>query len=159
MPTPAQLRIAARIHYSLKHLLGEGIDVAAMLSQREEAQEVLWVCQASGHAELESLAHEYIAATQAAQLAKPPVLSPEITAAPQDATWARNTSGFGPTGFGASTGFGPSVAAPLTDAASASTSAPNTPDATHAQETSTQRKRWFASMAGISRRASKDSTH
>jgi hypothetical protein len=148
--TPAQLRIAARIHYSLKHLLGEGIDVAAMLSQREEAQEVLWVCQASGHAELESLAQEYIAATQAALLDKPPALAPELSLGPQDAAWARNTSGFGPTGFGATgfgaSGFAPSSAMPLGDAAAAAKAVPAA-------------KRWFSSVTGLAKRTPKDSTH
>lgn len=87
MSTPAQLRIAARIHFILKHDLGEGIDVAAMLSDPREEREVLFVCQASGNAELVSLARQYVTAGKLAR--------PTREDAPQDASWARNTSGFG----------------------------------------------------------------
>ena len=92
MSTPAQLRIAARIHFILKHDLGEGINVAAMLSDSREAREVLFVCQASGNPELVSLARQFV---NAGKLAKPTHHSKGD--APQDAAWARNTSGFGVT--------------------------------------------------------------
>ncbi|MGY4830909.1 hypothetical protein ACVNIS_20220 [Sphaerotilaceae bacterium SBD11-9] len=91
MSTPVQLRIATRIHFILKRDLGEGINVAAMLSDANEAREVLFVCQASGNAELVSLARQFI---NAGKLAKPACAKSE---APQDAAWARNTSGFGVT--------------------------------------------------------------
>lgn len=91
MSTPVQLRIATRIHFILKRDLGEGINVAAMLSDATEAREVLFVCQASGNAELVSLARQFI---NAGKLAKPAHARNE---APQDAAWARNTSGFGVT--------------------------------------------------------------
>ncbi|HEX3138412.1 MAG TPA: hypothetical protein VHQ87_00065 [Rhizobacter sp.] len=91
MSTPVQLRIATRIHFILKRDLGEGINVAAMLSDANEAREVLFVCQASGNAELVSLARQFV---NAGKLAKPPQAKRE---APQDAAWARNTSGFGVT--------------------------------------------------------------
>lgn len=89
MSTPVQLRIAARIHFILKHDLGEGINVAAMLSDAREAREVLFVCQASGNPELVSLARQFV---NAGKLGKPAQATGE---APQDAAWARNTSGFG----------------------------------------------------------------
>jgi len=89
--TPVQLRIAARIHFILKHDLGEGINVAAMLSDPREAREVLFVCQASGNSELVSLARQFVTA---GKLAKPEQAKSD---APQDAAWARNTSGFGVT--------------------------------------------------------------
>ena len=92
MSTPVQLRIAARIHFILKHDLGEGINVAAMLSDAQEAREVLFVCQASGNPELVSLARQYV---NAGKLAKPSATAHRE--APQDAAWARNTSGFGVT--------------------------------------------------------------
>ena len=91
MSTPVQLRIATRIHFILKRDLGEGINVAAMLSDANEAREVLFVCQASGNPELVSLARQFI---NAGKLAKPAQAKVE---APQDAAWARNTSGFGVT--------------------------------------------------------------
>ena len=89
MSTPARLRIAARIHFILKQDLGEGINVAAMLSDPREAREVLFVCQASGNTELVSLARQFIQAGKRAE--------PIAGDAPQDAVWARNTSGFGVT--------------------------------------------------------------
>ena len=92
MSTPAQLRIAARIHYALKGLLGEGIDVSAMLNDPSEAREVLYVCQASGNAELITLANQFFVASEVARLADTTTLS---MPAPQDAAWSRDTSGFG----------------------------------------------------------------
>jgi hypothetical protein len=89
--TPVQLRIATRIHFILKRDLGEGINVAAMLSDASEAREVLFVCQASGNPELVSLARQYV---NAGKLAKPAQAKGD---APQDAAWSRNTSGFGVT--------------------------------------------------------------
>ncbi len=91
MSTPVQQRIAARIHFILKRDLGEGINVAAMLSDANEAREVLFVCQASGNPELVSLARRYV---NAGKLAKPESVKRD---APQDAAWASNTSGFGVT--------------------------------------------------------------
>ena len=109
MSTPAQLRIAARIHYILKGMLGEGIDVAAMLNDPAEAREILYVCQASDNAELVALANQFFIASEVARLADASSLSrPKGTAAagakptvagaasaPQDAAWSRDTSGFG----------------------------------------------------------------
>ena len=92
MSTPAQLRIAARIHYALKGLLGEGIDVSAMLNDPSEAREVLFVCQASGNAELVTLANQFFVASEVARLANAASLSKP---APQDTAWSRDTSGFG----------------------------------------------------------------
>jgi hypothetical protein len=88
---PVQLRIAARIHFILKRDLGEGINVSAMLSDAVEAREVLFVCQASGNRELVSLARQFV---HAAKLA-PSDAPARAEAAPQDAMWARNSSGFG----------------------------------------------------------------
>ena len=88
MSTPAQLRIAARIHFILKHDLGEGINVAAMLSDPREAREVLFVCQASGNTELVTLARQFVTVSKLAK-------SQAAVDGPQDAVWARNTTGFG----------------------------------------------------------------
>jgi hypothetical protein len=85
-----QLRIAARIHFILKRDLGEGINVPAMLSDPDEAREVLFVCQASGNRELVSLARQFV---HAGKLAAPEVVA--RADAPQDAAWARHSSGFG----------------------------------------------------------------
>ena len=101
MSSPAQLRIAARIHYALKGMLGEGIDVAAMLNDPSEAREILYVCQASGNAELVALANQFFVASEVARLAdasslsKPKAKPAKAHAAPQDAAWGQDTSGFG----------------------------------------------------------------
>ena len=118
MSTPAELRIATRIHFSLKHLLGEGIDVETMLRRPDEAREILFVCQASGNAELVSLARQFVRARSANQpgrtapAASAPAASRAATAprlvdtvpdasikpraaAQQDLAWAQDTSGFG----------------------------------------------------------------
>lgn len=109
MSTPAQLRIAARIHYALKGMLGEGIDVSAMLNDPAEAREVLYVCQASGNNELIALANQFFIASEVQRLADSSSLSlskakarkkaesAAAAAAPQDAAWSRDTSGFGVT--------------------------------------------------------------
>jgi hypothetical protein len=111
--TPTELRIATRIHFGLKQWLGEGIDVEVMLRQPDEAREILFVCQASGNAELESLARQWAdargelkkAARPRAVAEKPaarptehrsaPKAAPTRAAAKQDLAWARDTSGFG----------------------------------------------------------------
>ena len=113
MSTPAELRIATRIHFGLKQWLGEGIDVEVMLRQPDEAREILFVCQASGNAELESLARQWAqarpdlkkAARPRSTIEKPaarptehrpaPKAAPARAAAKQDLAWARDTSGFG----------------------------------------------------------------
>jgi len=85
-----RLRIATRIHFALLRHLGEGIDVGTMLKNDAQAREVLWVCEASGDAELIALARQYVRAG---------MLSDEAKAAgghaTQDTPWARDTSGFG----------------------------------------------------------------
>jgi len=96
--TPAELRIATRIHFGLKHLLGEGIDVETMLKQPEEAREILFVCQASGNAELVALAAEFELARAPKPKARPAtaVAKPaKRGAVPQDLACAQDSSGFG----------------------------------------------------------------
>jgi hypothetical protein len=106
--TPAELRIATRIHFGLKQWLGEGIDVEVMLRQPDEAREILFVCQASGNAELQSLARQWAEARgELKKPSRPRSTSerslPKTTAKPaapraaakQDLAWARDTSGFG----------------------------------------------------------------
>jgi hypothetical protein len=112
--TPSELRIATRIHFGLKQWLGEGIDVEVMLRQPDEAREILFVCQASGQPELESLARQWAdargelkKAVRPRAVAEKPVARPSTlksdtpktpaprAAAKQDLAWARDTSGFG----------------------------------------------------------------
>ena len=85
-----RLRIATRIHFALLRHLGEGIDVGTMLKRDSEAREVLWVCQASGDAELVALSHQY---ERAAELENEALHAGGHM--PQDTHWFKDTSGFG----------------------------------------------------------------
>jgi hypothetical protein len=92
-----RLRIATRIHFALLRHLGEGIAVATMLANDADAREVLWVCEASGDAELMSLARKFI---RASRPAAPVHAAAARAAAPgghvaRDSAWAHDTSGFG----------------------------------------------------------------
>jgi len=94
----SRLRIATRIRFALLRHLGESVDVGAMLKRDNEAREVIWVCEASGDAELVSLAHQFSVANAAAQA----IRAAEVASAQaaggherQETPWARDTSGFG----------------------------------------------------------------
>ena len=62
MDPTIRLRIATRIHFALLRHYGEHVDVAGLLRGQADAREVLWVCEASGHAELANLAKQFDAA-------------------------------------------------------------------------------------------------
>jgi hypothetical protein len=85
-----RLRIATRIHFALLRHLGEGVDVALMLKNESQAREILWVCEASGDAELVALGRQYQRALTLEDEAR-------VSAghAHQDTPWAKDTSGFG----------------------------------------------------------------
>ena len=86
-PDPTvRLRLATRIHFALLRHCGEPVGVSALLKGGDEAREALWVCQASGQAELVALALQFMNSPLAAAVRH---------AAPQDAAWAQDTSGFG----------------------------------------------------------------
>lgn len=112
-------QIANRIHVALQRHFGAGIDVAAMLARPDYAREVMYVCQGLDDAELRQLAGDFERAS--AHRPKPmpvpsgnvPVLTQQAgpaiprapgfaprspgAAAPQDAAWSRDSSGFGVT--------------------------------------------------------------
>ena len=90
---PHRFRLATRIHFALLRQYGEDVDVAALLKGSPEAREALWVCAASDDRELVALAAQFKHASKAPRPPKPV----ESADAPQDAAWARNTSGFGAT--------------------------------------------------------------
>jgi hypothetical protein len=108
--TSSRLRIATRIHFALLRHYGEHVEVGTLLKNEADAHEALWVCEASGDAELTALARQF---------KQPSKARPTAKAAPQDAAWARNTSGFGlsrplelenaPSGFGSSNWLKPST--------------------------------------------------
>jgi hypothetical protein len=90
-----RLRIATRIHFALiRHLGADVVDVGHMLKNEAEAREVLWVCDASGDAELTSLARKFRRAC-AAEAAQAQARTAAGGHAAQDTPWARDTSGFG----------------------------------------------------------------
>lgn len=112
--TSIRLRIATRIHFALLRHYGEDVEVGTLLKNGADAQEALWVCEASGDAELLALARRFRAASRdEANVRDKP------KAAPQDAAWARDTSGFGlsrpldldeqASGFGSSSWLRPST--------------------------------------------------
>ena len=91
---PHSFRLATRIHFALLRRYGEDVDVGSLLKGSPEAREALWVCEASDDRELVELAAEF---KRLAKTAARPVKPVRVADAPQDAAWARNTSGFGAT--------------------------------------------------------------
>ncbi len=91
-----RLRIATRIHFALmRHLGADVVDVGHMLKNDTEAREVLWVCDASGDAELVSLARKFRRAGAAEAAEAQARAAAAGGHAAQDTPWARDTSGFG----------------------------------------------------------------
>jgi hypothetical protein len=91
---PHRFRLATRIHFALLRQYGEDVDVGSLLKGSPEAREALWVCEASNDLELVELAAQF---RQSAKAPARPPSAAEPADAPQDAAWARNTSGFGAT--------------------------------------------------------------
>ncbi len=92
---PHRFRLATRVHFALLRKYGEDVDVGSLLKGSPEAREALWVCEASDDRELVELAAELKRLAKAA--ARPAKTVQVANAPPQDAAWARNTSGFGAT--------------------------------------------------------------
>ena len=104
MDPTIRLRIATRIHFALLRHYGEDVGVSTLLKSEADAREALWVCEASGHKELVSLAKQFETATRqearAVRLRHQEASIEASTAAlrgatPQDMAWSRDTSGFG----------------------------------------------------------------
>jgi hypothetical protein len=89
-----RLRLATRIHFALRRNYGEDVDVSTLLRGLPEAREALWVCAASGDAELTALAQQFSEVTAAAELAAIKSAQPQVSV-PQDTVWSQDTSGFG----------------------------------------------------------------
>ncbi len=95
-PDPTvRLRLATRIHFALLRHCGEPVGVSTLLKGGNEAREALWVCQASGNAELVALALQFMNLSAAASAVAVTSAAAVHRAAPQDAVWAQDTSGFG----------------------------------------------------------------
>ncbi len=56
MDATLRFRLATRIHFALLRHFGEDVQVNSLLKGEGEAREALWVCEASGDAELAGLA-------------------------------------------------------------------------------------------------------
>ena len=100
MDATTRLRIATRIHFSLKRQFGENIEISTLLRSEPDAREAMWVCEASGDPELMSLAQQFARASVAVRApeAKPMATHPTVHAAgrvPQDTAWSQDISGFG----------------------------------------------------------------
>ena len=92
MDTSTRLRIATRIHFALLRRYGENVEVGTLMKGEVDAREAMWVCEASGDRELVALARQL---RQAQRRDAAPVAKAAVKPAPQDAAWARDTSGFG----------------------------------------------------------------
>ncbi len=61
-----------------------------------DVREAIWVCEASGDAELATMARQLRLANDApAAPARPAAAAAPVAATPQETPWARNSSGFG----------------------------------------------------------------
>ena len=103
MDPTSRLRLATRIHFALMRQFDEAVEVRDLLDGSANGREALWVCEASGDAELTAMAQEFKRATRraaATPVAAPPApRSPANLVAsgrvPQDTSWSQDTSGFG----------------------------------------------------------------
>ncbi|MBS0444763.1 MAG: hypothetical protein JSR59_02325 [Proteobacteria bacterium] len=94
MDQNSRLLLATRIHFALLRHFNEDVDVRSLLKDGSAAEEALWVCEASGHPELVALADQFRLASRDEARAQKAALPP-ASAAPQDAPWSHDTSGFG----------------------------------------------------------------
>ena len=100
MDPTIRLRIATHIHFALLRHYGEDVGVSTLLKGEADAREALWVCKASGHKELVSLAKQFETATRqetrAVGLRRQEASTAALRGAtPRDMAWSRDTSGFG----------------------------------------------------------------
>ena len=92
MDPTIRLRLATRIHFALLRHYGENVSVSTLLKGQADAREALWVCEASGHEELVTLAQQFSAPAQHPATAR---LESTPATTPQDLAWSQDTSGFG----------------------------------------------------------------
>jgi hypothetical protein len=84
--TSTRLRLATRIHFALLRHYGQKVEIGELMKREGEVREAIWVCEASGDAELATIARQLREANDA----------PEVPGrVPQDTAWASETSGFG----------------------------------------------------------------
>ena len=91
MDTSTRLRIATRIHFALLRQYGEHVEIGSLMRGGADVREAIWVCEASGDAELASMAR----ALRHAERADRQEAKAAAKSTPQEAVWASNTTGFG----------------------------------------------------------------
>ncbi len=86
MDTSTRLRLATRIHFALLRHYGHKVEIGELMKAEGEVREAIWVCEASGDAELATMARQLREANDA----------PDAPGrVPQDTAWSSDTSGFG----------------------------------------------------------------
>jgi hypothetical protein len=90
--TSTRLRIATRIHFALLRHYGAKVEIGALMRAEGDVREAIWVCEASGDAELAALARQLRQANEVEPAAAAPA---PMDAAPQETPWSGHTSGFG----------------------------------------------------------------
>ena len=58
MDTSTRLRIATRIHFALLRHYGAKVEIGALMKAEGDVREAIWVCEASGDAELATMARQ-----------------------------------------------------------------------------------------------------
>ncbi len=89
MDSHTRLSLAIRIHFALLRHCGEDVPVSTLIADGAEAREALWVCDASGQADLMQLAKTFRTTPNSL-----PAMAAR-GATPQDLPWGHDTSGFG----------------------------------------------------------------
>ncbi len=96
MDTSTRLRIATRIHFALLRHYGAKVEIGALMKAEGDVREAIWVCEASGDAELATMARQLrLANDEESAAAAAPAAPAPVAATPQETPWSGNTSGFG----------------------------------------------------------------
>ena len=95
MDTSTRLRIATRIHFALLRHYGAKVEIGALMKAEGDVREAIWVCEASGDAELATMARQLRLANDEASAPAAPAVTAPVAATPQETPWSGNTSGFG----------------------------------------------------------------
>lgn len=93
MDTSTRLRIATRIHFALLRHYGAKVEIGALMKAEGDVREAIWVCEASGDAELAAMARQLRLANDESSAAA--AVPAPVAATPQETPWSGNTSGFG----------------------------------------------------------------
>ncbi len=86
MESSTRLRLATRIHFALLRHYGQKVEIGDLMKAEGEVREAIWVCEASGDAELATMARQLRQANDSGDVSG---------RVPQETTWSSDTSGFG----------------------------------------------------------------